>query len=128
MVNGLTIKKLREERGLTQAELGSQIGADGNLVSRWERNRAVPSHPYIEKLAEIFGKPVDFFHKKDTPDIKERSVIENKGMLTFELGSQRLEVPATAEFSQQFWERVDRMIELGLSTNIINTATTGAHM
>ena len=124
MIDGITIKKLREEKGLTQSELGSQIGTDGNLVSRWERNRAVPSHIYLEKLSELFGKPVDYFHKKNTPDIKERSVTENKGMLTFELGTQRLEVPATSEFSEQFWERVDRMIELSLSTSAPSAVTT----
>ena len=128
MIDGITIKKLREEKGLTQSELGSQIGTDGNLVSRWERNRAVPSHIYLEKLSELFGKPVDFFHKKSTPEIKERSVTENKGMLTFELGAQRLEVPATSEFSQQFWERVDRIIELSLSPTAPSTTTTKNQM
>ena len=46
-------------------------------------------------------------------------IFENKGMLIFELGSQRLEVPATEEFSQPFWERVDRMIELNKTS--VNT-------
>ena len=45
-------------------------------------------------------------------------VTDNKGMLVFELGSQRLEVPATSEFSNQFWERVDRMIDLSIQHNL----------
>ena len=114
MIDGTLIKKMREEKGMTQTELGLSIGTDGNLVSRWERNKATPSHHYMEKLSEQFGKPIDFFIKGDTPEIKERSVIENKGMLTFELGDKKLEVPATSEFSAQFWERVDRMIELSI--------------
>ena len=112
MVDGTIIKKLREEKGITQAELGASIGTDGNLVSRWERNKATPSQHYLEKLSTEFRRPIDFFIKGDNPEIKERSVIENKGMLTFELGDKKLEVPATSEFSAQFWERVDRMIEL----------------
>ena len=118
MINGTLIKKLREENGLTQAELGSKIGTDGNLVSRWERNKAIPSHNYILRLSEVFDKPIDFFMKSESTDIKERSITENKGMLVFELGSQRLEVPATSEFSNQFWERVDRMIDLSVQHNL----------
>ncbi len=118
MINGILIKKLREEKGLTQAELGSKIGTDGNLVSRWERNKSIPSHNYILRLSEVFDKPIDFFMKSENLDIKERSITENKGMLVFELGSQRLEVPATSEFSNQFWERVDRMIDLSIQHNL----------
>lgn len=112
MVDGTIIKKLREEKGITQAELGTAIGTDGNLISRWERGKATPSHHYMAKLSEEFRKPIDFFIKGDSPEIKERSITENKGMLIFELGDTKLEVPATSEFSTQFWERVDRMIEI----------------
>lgn len=111
MIDGKLIKKLREEKGFTQEELGSSIGTNGNVISRWERGKTTPNHHYITKLSDIFKLPIDFFIKGDTSDIKERSVTENKGMLIFELDSQRLEVPATSEFSKQFWERVDKMIE-----------------
>ena len=114
MINGALIKKLREEKGLTQDELGSSIGTNGNVVSRWEREKTTPNHYYISKLAETFHMPIDFFIKGDNTDIKERSVTENKGMLIFEFDSKRLEVPATSEFSEQFWERVDKMIEISM--------------
>ena len=117
VIDGTLIKQLREEKGLTQSELGAQIGTDGNVISRWERKKASPSNNYLSKLADFFDKPVDFFMKGDKSDIKERSITENKGMLVFELGSQRLEVPATGEFSQPFWERVDRMIEITRTQN-----------
>ncbi len=118
MVNGTLIKTLREEAGLTQANLGTLLGTDGNLVSRWETGRAQPSQHYLAKLSEKFNKPIDFFIKGDNGEIKERSITENKGMLVFELGTQRLEVPATSEFSEQFWKRVDRMIELSINNNL----------
>lgn len=117
MINGILIKELRVEKGLTQDKLGTLIGAGGNIVSRWERGKATPSYHYIQKLSEIFDKPIDFFIEGNNKDIKERSITENKGMLIFELDSQRLEVPATSEFSAQFWERVDKMIEIHTSKN-----------
>ena len=61
MINGILIKELRVEKGLTQDKLGTLIGAGGNIVSRWERGKATPSYHYIQKLSEIFDKPIDFF-------------------------------------------------------------------
>ena len=118
MIDIKLIRELRKEKGLAQAELGDLIGADGNLVSRWERGRSVPSYYYMVKLSEVLEKPLDVLVKDEKyQNIKERFVTENKGTLIFELGSQRLEVPATSEFSQQFWERVDKMIEKNASNN-----------
>ena len=111
MIDGILIKELRKEKGLSQAELGDLVGAEGNLVSRWERGASTPSHYYMIKLSEVLEKPVEYFIKAEDGDIKERSVTENKGVLIFETGSQRLEVPATLAFAKQFWERVDRMID-----------------
>ena len=117
MLDGKKLKKLREDAALTQSALGSKIGTDGNLVSRWENERAQPSQHYIIKLAEVFNTSVDSIMKGECSEIKERSITENKGVLVFELDGQRLEVPATAEFSEQFWKRVDKMIELRNNTN-----------
>ena len=111
MIDGTRLRELRNARGLTQAELGEMIGTDGNLVSRWERGYSTPSSYYMLKLSEILEKPAEYFSKGEDHEMKESSITMNKGTLVFELGSQRLEVPATSEFSQQFWERVDRMID-----------------
>ncbi|MBQ3402189.1 MAG: helix-turn-helix transcriptional regulator [Synergistaceae bacterium] len=113
MIDGVLIKELRKEKGLTQSDLAGQIGTEGNVISRWERGASTPSHYYMLKLSEALEKPVDYFLKGEDSDLdlKERSVTENKGVLVFELGSQRLEVPATQTFAKQFWERVDRMID-----------------
>lgn len=117
MIDGTLIRELRNAKGLTQAELGALIGTEGNLVSRWERGYSTPSHYYMLKLSEVLEKPVEYFTKGQKHEIQESSITMNKGMLVFELGSQRLEVPATSEFSQQFWERVDRMIEKSSPNN-----------
>ena len=111
MIDGLILRELRREKGLSQEELGDLVGTDGNIVSRWERGASNPNLHYMQKLSEVFDKPVDYFIKTEDPDVKERSVTENRGVLVFEIGSQRLEVPATLAFAKQFWERVDRMID-----------------
>ena len=111
MIDGNLLKALRREKGLSQEELGGLVGTEGNLVSRWERGTSKPSLHYMHKLSEVLDKPVDYLMKGEISDIKERSVTENRGVLVFETGSQRLEVPATLAFAKQFWERVDRMID-----------------
>ena len=63
----------------------------------------------------MLDKPVDYLMKGESSDIKERSVTENRGVLVFETGGQRLEVPATLAFAKQFWERVDRMIDISIA-------------
>ncbi|MBQ7267941.1 MAG: helix-turn-helix transcriptional regulator [Synergistaceae bacterium] len=117
MIDGNLLKTLRLERGLSQEELGDLVGTDGNLVSRWERGTSTPSLHYMQKLSEALEKPVDYFINGTASDIKERSVTENRGVLIFETGGQRLEVPATLAFAKQFWERVDRMIDNSMAKN-----------
>ena len=63
MINGDLLRKLREEKNLTQAELGARVGAEGNLVSRWERGKATPSQKYLVNLSTVFDKPIDFLLK-----------------------------------------------------------------
>lgn len=116
MIDGILIKELRKEKGLSQEELGYMIGTEGNLISRWERGTSNPSPYYMQKLSEVFDRPIDYLMKGENSDIKERSVTENKGVLIFETGQQRLEVPATLAFAKQFWERVDRLIDISTSS------------
>ena len=41
-VTGLTIKNLREKKGLTQTELGNMLGVSYKAVSKWERGINLP--------------------------------------------------------------------------------------
>ncbi|MBQ7545220.1 MAG: helix-turn-helix transcriptional regulator [Synergistaceae bacterium] len=111
MIDGSVLKELRRERGLSQEELGNLVGTEGNVISRWERGTSTPSLHYVHKLSEVLERPVDYLMKGEASDIKECSISENRGVLVFQTGEQRLEVPATLAFAKQFWERVDRMID-----------------
>ena len=53
MTIGKNIKRLRELSGLTQEELGKQVGVSSMAVSQWENDRAVPRMGTIEKLAQV---------------------------------------------------------------------------
>lgn len=48
---GDNIKGARDAAGLTQRELGEQIGVEGMFISRWERGAHLPSRKYLPLLA-----------------------------------------------------------------------------
>ena len=54
-VTGAVIRRLREEKGLTQADLAASLMVSGKAVSRWETGRGYPDITLIEPLAAALG-------------------------------------------------------------------------
>ena len=54
-VTGTTIRKLREGRELTQAELAERIGVSSKTVSKWETARGLPDISLLQPLAKALG-------------------------------------------------------------------------
>lgn len=54
-VTGSTIKKLREERKMTQSRLAELIGVSDKAVSRWETGKGFPDITLIEPIASSLG-------------------------------------------------------------------------
>ena len=52
--------RLRNQRGLKQAELGALLNYSDKSVSKWERGEAIPDAWVLLRLAEIFGVTVDY--------------------------------------------------------------------
>lgn len=65
-VTGQTIKKLREEKGITQSELAEKIGVTSKAVSKWETSKGLPDISLIESLCEILGISVVELMSGDT--------------------------------------------------------------
>ncbi len=59
-MNGNILKKLRTERGMTQAALAEQLGLDKSSVAKYESADVTPSSEVLMKLADIFGVSVDY--------------------------------------------------------------------
>ena len=57
-ITGATIKRLREEQKLTQAELAEKIGVSGKAVSKWETAKGLPDIALIQPLAKALGVSV----------------------------------------------------------------------
>ena len=55
------LRSLRDERGLTQAQLGELVGLSGPMLSHIERCQHWPSLPQLAAIADALEVPVTFF-------------------------------------------------------------------
>lgn len=58
---GQSIKSLRKEHSLTQAQLADRCFVSTNAVNAWENGRAYPPKGSVERLCKAFGVPVAYF-------------------------------------------------------------------
>ncbi|MBR2132995.1 MAG: helix-turn-helix transcriptional regulator [Oscillospiraceae bacterium] len=57
---GQTIRKLRQERGMKQEDLGIAVGVTKQSVSNWENENIMPSIDLLIRLADCFGVSTDY--------------------------------------------------------------------
>lgn len=74
-ITGLTIKTLREKKGLTQAELASILGVSDKAVSKWETAKGLPDITLIEPLANALSVSVMELMTGDT--VRNNNVSSN---------------------------------------------------
>lgn len=74
-VTGTTIKRLREAKGLTQAQLAEQIGVSSKAVSKWETAKGLPDISLVEPLSKSLGVSVTELMSGDT--VINRNVSSN---------------------------------------------------
>lgn len=69
------IKSIREQKGLTQAEIARQLGISRSGVNAWEMGLSVPSTQYVVELAKKFEISTDYLLGLDSS-----STISIKGL------------------------------------------------
>lgn len=57
-ITGSAVKRFREEKGLTQAQLAEKIGVSDKAVSKWETGKGLPDITLVEPLAKALGVSV----------------------------------------------------------------------
>ena len=57
-VTGSTIRRLREAKGLTQAELAGTLSVSAKTISKWETAKGLPDISLLEPLAASLGVSV----------------------------------------------------------------------
>ena len=56
-MTGPEVRALRRKLGLTQAQLGEQLGVHGNSVARWERDEMAVRESAARLLRLLAGQP-----------------------------------------------------------------------
>lgn len=51
----MSMKELRERRGLTQAQIADRLNVDKSSVSKWESGDSTPLRKYRPALCELLG-------------------------------------------------------------------------
>jgi transcriptional regulator with XRE-family HTH domain len=66
MLFGDRLRKLREEKGMTQAELGKLIGVSDRVLGYYESNDRFPKNPEVlRKLSEVLNVSLDYLIGND---------------------------------------------------------------
>lgn len=66
---GEKLKSLRKSQKLTQQDVADRVGITRSTLSNYEINRRVPDLRTLQKLAEVYAVPLDFFGIASTDEI-----------------------------------------------------------
>lgn len=88
---GTQIRKLRKERGYTQAHLAELLGTRPTTVASWEQGRNKPLMDKVQKMAIIFNVPISEIVGSEEPD-PHSNIIYPKGL-------KRVTVPVIGEIA-----------------------------
>ena len=67
------MRRARNETGLSQEAVAERIGVSWMTVHRWERSqRAVPDH-LLDKVCELYDKPIRWFLTLEEGDLDQES-------------------------------------------------------
>lgn len=104
---GNTIKKLRLDKGMTQAELGALLGVKKAAVQKWESGQVQNlKHSTIRSLCEIFNvNPIVF--------VFESNEIFNSERVKHQLG-------LIEEVQKTYGKEVIKIMEIFLELNEVN--------
>ena len=134
----------RQKRGFTQAQLGAKTGIDPNMISRYERNTAVPTLENISRLALGLGITIDELLKApkteqveivlswDWQEMKKGEINMNENKFKLILGEDGMVglhgagMVTSREQIEEFLGRIRNELEIALDAQIKRGVVQGA--
>ena len=100
MTVGKNVKRLRQNKGITQEQLGDALGISGQAISKWENETALPDITILPTLADYFGISIDELlgYKLNALTSKERFVKFLIGNGILEFGTFQLKRGQTKQY------------------------------
>ena len=59
----MTLRQLRERKGLTQKDLAQSVGVDQSAVSLWEKGKTMPRADVAIKLTQLLDCTLDDIYR-----------------------------------------------------------------
>lgn len=125
---GTTLRILREEAGLQQAELARQTGVGNSQLSQYELGKMLPKLESLEKILEGLGTdPLTFFYTAHL--LQHRAEIPPTAVV---MASKALDDPALAIFRRLFEHFLEEFeilaaIRFGKSDQTSNAGRPSTH-
>ena len=60
----MNLREIREQKGMTQIEVATEIGVKGNTISQWETGTRKPSPTMAKKIAEVLDFDWTLFYEE----------------------------------------------------------------
>ena len=81
------LKKLREQKGISQYELAEKLFVSRSAIAKWENGNGIPSDVNLEAICEFFGVEEEWLlDRKDIKKMVENLDKKNSKVLWFVLG------------------------------------------
>lgn len=78
------IKRLRNEKGISQQELARIVGKTQQAIAIWEKGQYEPDHDALNMLADYFGVTIDYLlGRTDDPSPKDGQHVNDDEALEY---------------------------------------------
>ncbi|MGW4255923.1 helix-turn-helix transcriptional regulator, partial [Streptomyces californicus] len=114
---GARLRRLREERGLSQAELARMLAISPSYLNQMEHDSRPLTVPVLLRLTEVFGVDPGFFSERDTT----RVLADLREALADEVGAARVSAAELSELASRLPGVAKVLLDLGRR----NQALTG---
>lgn len=105
------IKELRQEAGLTQAELGKKLGVVKQTVCAYEKGINVPNIEILQAMSAIFDAPIDYIVCKT--DRRDNRIIVKPDPIPLTSDEQKvIDLLRMAEDRRQLIKLMEKFINL----------------
>ncbi|MEU2654472.1 short-chain fatty acyl-CoA regulator family protein [Streptomyces sp. NPDC007325] len=106
---GARLRRLREERRMSQAELARVLGISPSYLNQMEHDSRPLTVPVLLRLTEAFGVDPGFFSERDT----SRLVADLREALAGEVAAARVSATDLAELAQRMPAVASVLLDLG---------------
>ncbi|MFF3848254.1 short-chain fatty acyl-CoA regulator family protein [Streptomyces sp. NPDC002328] len=119
---GARLRRLREERRMSQAELARVLAISPSYLNQMEHDSRPLTVPVLLRLTETFGVDPGFFSERDTT----RLVADLREALTGEISAARVSPSDLAELAARMPAVARVLVDLGRRNQVLSERLAGA--